>query len=78
MYDGMWQKRGHERYSGIGTAVSLDTGLCFNFEVLPNFCLACSRHKVLPDEEGKIDKLSMPLYAKKTLTARRMQWKQKQ
>ncbi|XP_077554044.1 uncharacterized protein LOC144168921 [Haemaphysalis longicornis] len=54
MYDGTWQKRGHKSHNGIGTVVSLDTGLCLDFEVLSNFCLACSRHKVLPDEEEEV------------------------
>ncbi|XP_050027338.3 uncharacterized protein [Dermacentor andersoni] len=51
MYDGTWHKRGHKSHNGIGTVVSLDTGLCLDFEVLSNYCLACSRHRVLPDEE---------------------------
>lgn len=54
MYDGTWQKRGHKSHNGIGTVVSLDTGLCLDFEVLSNFCVACSRHKALPDEEEEI------------------------
>ncbi|XP_077517442.1 uncharacterized protein LOC144128181 [Amblyomma americanum] len=51
MYDGTWHKRGHKSHNGIGTVVSLDTGLCLDFEVLSNFCLACSRHKALPNED---------------------------
>ncbi|CAN8021772.1 unnamed protein product, partial [Ixodes persulcatus] len=54
MYDGTWQKRGHKSHNGIGTVVSLDTELCLDFEVLSNFCVACSRHKALPDEEEEI------------------------
>lgn len=51
MYDGAWQKRCHNTHDGIGTVLSLDSGLCLDFEFLSNFCLACSRHKALPDEE---------------------------
>ncbi|XP_077549490.1 uncharacterized protein LOC144162721 [Haemaphysalis longicornis] len=51
MFDGTWQKRGHKSHNGVGTAVSVDTGLCLDFEVLSNFCLACSRHKDIGSEE---------------------------
>ncbi|XP_077496137.1 uncharacterized protein LOC144107026 [Amblyomma americanum] len=54
MFDGTWQKRGHKSHNGIGTVISLDTGLCLDFEVLSNYCLACSRHRVLPDEEEEV------------------------
>lgn len=58
MYDGTWHKRGHKSHDGIGTVVSLDTGLSLDFEVLSNFCLACSRHKALPDEERSLASIS--------------------
>ncbi|XP_077496918.1 uncharacterized protein LOC144107678 [Amblyomma americanum] len=54
MYDGTWQKRGHKSHNGVGTVVALDSGLCLDFEVLSNFCLACSLHKVLSSEEEEI------------------------
>ncbi|XP_075742268.1 uncharacterized protein LOC142795883 isoform X1 [Rhipicephalus microplus] len=52
MFDGTWQKRGHKSHNGIGAVISLDTGLCFDIEVISNYCLTCSRHKDMgPDEE---------------------------
>ncbi|XP_040074766.2 uncharacterized protein LOC120846929 [Ixodes scapularis] len=51
MFDGTWQKRGHKSHNGVGTAVSVDTGLCLDFEVLSNYCLTCSRHQDLGEEE---------------------------
>ncbi|XP_077502060.1 uncharacterized protein LOC144113044 [Amblyomma americanum] len=54
MFDGTWQKRGHKSHNGVGTAISLLTGLCLDFEVLSNYCLSCSRHKALEDEEEQI------------------------
>lgn len=52
MFDGTWQKRGHKSHNGIGAVISLDTGLCLDFEVISNYCLTCSRHKDMgPDEE---------------------------
>ncbi|KAL1486825.1 hypothetical protein MTO96_031196 [Rhipicephalus appendiculatus] len=47
MFDGTRQKRGHKSHNGVGTA----TGLCFDFQVLSNYCLSCSRHKALEEEE---------------------------
>ncbi|KAH7972190.1 hypothetical protein HPB52_009034 [Rhipicephalus sanguineus] len=32
MFDGTWRKRGHKSHNGVATAVSLDTGLCLDFE----------------------------------------------
>ncbi|KAM7314836.1 uncharacterized protein ISCGN_004620 [Ixodes scapularis] len=54
MFDGTWQKRGHKSHNGVGAAVSVDTGLCLDFEVLSNFCLACSRHQDLGSEEEEV------------------------
>ncbi|KAL1485609.1 hypothetical protein MTO96_031826 [Rhipicephalus appendiculatus] len=54
MFDGTWQKRGHKSHNGVGTAISLATGLCLDFEVLSNYCLSCSRHKALEDGEEEI------------------------
>ncbi|KAH6933276.1 hypothetical protein HPB50_013930 [Hyalomma asiaticum] len=54
MYDGTWQKQGHKSHNGIGTVVSLDTGLCPDLDILLNFCLAYSWHKALPDEEEEV------------------------
>ncbi|XP_077554104.1 uncharacterized protein LOC144168976 [Haemaphysalis longicornis] len=51
MFDGTWQKRGHKSHNGVGTVVSLDTGLCLDYEVLSNFCLACSVHKDMGEDE---------------------------
>lgn len=33
MFDGTWQKRGYKSHNGIGTAISVETGLCLDFEV---------------------------------------------
>lgn len=54
MFNGTWQKKGHKSRHGIGTAVSVDTGLCLDFEVLPNLCLACSRQQDLKSEEEEV------------------------
>ncbi|KAH7954894.1 hypothetical protein HPB49_022590 [Dermacentor silvarum] len=51
MFDGSWQKRGHKSHNGVGTVVSLDTGLCLDFEVLSNYCHACSIHRDLGEDE---------------------------
>lgn len=51
VFDGTWQKRGHKSHDGVGTAISLATGLCLDFEVLSNYCISCSRHKALEDGE---------------------------
>ncbi|XP_075736299.1 uncharacterized protein LOC119161920 [Rhipicephalus microplus] len=51
MFDGTWQKRGHKSHNGVGTVVSLDTGLCLDYEVLSNFCLACSLHNDMGGDE---------------------------
>lgn len=66
MYDGTWQKRGHKSHNGIGTAVSVDTGLCLDFEVLSNYCLACSRHQDLGDEEEIWQAFHTPVCKKNT------------
>ncbi|XP_075748767.1 uncharacterized protein LOC142814252 [Rhipicephalus microplus] len=66
MYDGTWQKRGHKSHNGIGTAVSVDTGLCLDFEVLSNYCLACSRHQDLGDEEEIWQAFHTPVCEKNT------------
>ncbi|CAN7945252.1 unnamed protein product [Ixodes hexagonus] len=50
MFDGTWQKRGHKSHNGVGTAISVDTGLCLDTEVLSNYCLSCSRRKAFEDE----------------------------
>ncbi|KAH7960010.1 hypothetical protein HPB49_016191 [Dermacentor silvarum] len=55
MFDGTWQKRGHKIHNGVGTVVSLDTGLCLNFEVLSNYCHACSIHRDLGEDEEVCD-----------------------
>ncbi|XP_077509270.1 uncharacterized protein LOC144120579 [Amblyomma americanum] len=54
MFDGTWQKRGHKRHNGVGTTISVDTGLCLDFEVLTNYCHGCSSHKALGDEEDEV------------------------
>lgn len=54
MFDGTWQKRGHKSHNRVGTAISLATGLCFEFEVLFNCCLSCSRHNTLENDEEEI------------------------
>ncbi|KAL1472122.1 hypothetical protein MTO96_023165 [Rhipicephalus appendiculatus] len=45
MFDSTWQKRGHKSHNGVGTVMSLDTGPCLDFQVLSNYCHACSIHK---------------------------------
>lgn len=54
MFDGTWQKRVHKSHNGVGATVSVDTGLCLDFEVLPNLCLACSRQQDLKSEEEEV------------------------
>ncbi|XP_077561420.1 uncharacterized protein LOC144177720 [Haemaphysalis longicornis] len=54
MFDGTWQKRGHKSHNGVGTAISLDTGLCLDFEVLSNYCQSCSRHQKLDEQEEEV------------------------
>lgn len=54
MFDGTWQKRGHKSHNGVVTAISVDTGLCLDFEALTNYCQGCSSHKVLYDEEEEV------------------------
>ncbi|XP_070383699.1 uncharacterized protein, partial [Dermacentor albipictus] len=51
MFDGTWQKRGHKSHNGIGTAISVETGLCLDFEVLSNYCQSCSTRKPFESEE---------------------------
>lgn len=48
---GTWQKRGHKSHNGVGTVVYLDTGLCLDYEVLSNFCLARSVHTDMGKDE---------------------------
>ncbi|KAH7975086.1 hypothetical protein HPB49_023484 [Dermacentor silvarum] len=74
MCDGTWQKRGHVSHNGVGPAVSLDTGLCLDFEVLSNYCLAC--HKDIGDDEEICEAFRHPVCEKNTVHS--MQWKQKQ
>ncbi|KAG0413128.1 hypothetical protein HPB47_009702 [Ixodes persulcatus] len=50
MFDGAWQKRGHKINNGVGTAISIDTGLGLDNKVLSNYCLSCSRHEAFEDE----------------------------
>lgn len=64
MYDGTWQKRGHRSHNGIGTAVSVGTGLCLDFEVLLN--LAYSRHQDLGAEEEIWQAFHSPVCEKNT------------
>lgn len=54
MFNETWQEGGHKSHNGVGTAVSLVTGLCLDIEVLSNYCLSCSRHKALEDGEEEI------------------------
>ncbi|KAH6931455.1 hypothetical protein HPB50_024460 [Hyalomma asiaticum] len=64
MFDGTWQKRGHKSHNGVGTAVSLDTGLCLDFEVLSNYCLACSIHKDRGGDEEIWEAFHRPMRTK--------------
>ncbi|XP_050034085.1 uncharacterized protein [Dermacentor andersoni] len=66
MFDGTWQKRGHKSHNGVGTAVSLDTGLCLDFEVLSNYCLACSIHKDMGDDDEVWQAFHRPVCEKNT------------
>lgn len=54
MFDGTWQKRGHKSHNGVGTAISIDTGLCLDFEVLSNYCHGCSRHQILDEQDEEV------------------------
>lgn len=47
MFDGMWQKRGHKSHRGC--VIALAAKLCL--KVLSNYCLGCSGHKALQNQE---------------------------
>lgn len=66
MFDGTWQKRGHKSHNGVGTVVSLDTGLCLDFQVLANYCHACSIHKEMGDDEEVWQAFHLPVCEKNT------------
>lgn len=66
MFDGTWQKRGHKSHNGVGTVVSLDTGLCLDFEVLSNYCHACSIHRDLGEDEEVWRAFHLPVCEKNT------------
>ncbi|CAN8014692.1 unnamed protein product [Ixodes persulcatus] len=66
MFDGTWQKRGHKSHNGVGTVVSLDTGLCLDFQVLSNYCHACSIHKDMGDDEEAWQAFHHPVCEKNT------------
>ncbi|XP_037504717.1 uncharacterized protein LOC119379487 [Rhipicephalus sanguineus] len=66
MFDGTWQKRGHKSHNGVGTVVSLDTGLCLDFEVLSNYCHACSIHRDLGEDEEIWRAFHLPVCQKNT------------
>lgn len=66
MFDGTWQKRGHKSHNGVGAAVSLDPGLCLDFQALSNYCLACSIHKDMGDQEQVWQAFHRPVCAKNT------------
>lgn len=66
MYDGTWQKRGHKSHNGVGAAISLDTGLCLDFEVLSNYCHACSLHNDMGSEEEIWQAYHRPVCEKNT------------
>lgn len=53
MSDGTWQKRGHKSHNG-GTAISVDTGLCLDFEVLSNYCHGCNQHQIIDEPEEEV------------------------
>ena len=40
-FEGTWQRRGPSSHQGIVTAISTDTGMCVDFEVLSNICTGC-------------------------------------
>lgn len=69
MYDGTWQKRGHKSHNGVGAAISLDTGMCLDFEVLSNYCHACSLHNDMGPEEEIWQAYHGPVCEKNTDTS---------
>ena len=48
-FDGTWQKRGHSSLNGIVTAISRDTGKCFDYRVMSKNCSGC---RIWKDKEG--------------------------
>ena len=40
--DGTWQKRGHSSHNGVSSAIDFETGLVLDFQVLSNWCQACT------------------------------------
>lgn len=44
-YDGTWLTRGHKSHIGTGFVIDMETGFVLDYEVLSNFCKACSTMK---------------------------------
>ena len=42
-FDGTWQKRGYSSLNGITTAITRDTGKCFDYRIMTKKCKACKR-----------------------------------
>lgn len=66
MFDGTRQKRRHKSHNGVSTVVSLDTGLCLDFQILSNYCLACSILKDIGDDEEAWQAFHRPVCEKNT------------
>ena len=49
--DGTWQKRGHSSHNGVSSAIDFDTGLVLDFQVISNWCQACTNGPS-PDDPG--------------------------
>lgn len=54
VFGGTWQKRRHKSDNGVGTGISVDTGLCLDFEVLSNYCHGCNQHQILDEPEEEV------------------------
>ena len=45
-FDGTWQKRGYSSLNGVITAISRDSGKCFDYKVMSKTCSACIAWKM--------------------------------
>lgn len=57
-FDRTLMTHGHMSHIGVGLVMEVDTRIIIDFEVLSNFCLACSiKRKKLPEAEFQAWKL---------------------
>ena len=53
--DRTWQRRGHSSLNGCVTTLSIDTGKCFDVEILTNVCHSCNNIAKVTDTSKKAD-----------------------